>query len=248
MKRKKHLNEPASVGRKKVWGAWATAGFGLATVGGLLVVGICVIAYLASVGVIADTGFSHTYESTFVLLITLFALIAGVGLILVFIRLRRGLSIAEYLGLKRISLRTILVSLGLVIGLLGLENGLWAVLGLPPSENKKFFTDLYPYIWAPLFWIIVVVVGPVFEEVLFRGFLFQGFRWSRLSVMGTILLTSLVWSLAYLTENIYSIAAAFIWGIALGYMRYKSDSLWSPLIMSSCGSLIVAIQVVISLH
>jgi membrane protease YdiL (CAAX protease family) len=46
-------------------------------------------------------------------------------------------------------------------------------------------------IWPALYWAVVGVFAPVFEECSFRGFLFKGFIISRLGVIGTIVVTSL---------------------------------------------------------
>jgi uncharacterized protein len=249
MNRKKHLHKQASLATaKRVWGPWATAGFGIATAGGMAIALILFVMAPRYFNIISNRDYYNTYEGIIISAGAIFCEIIGVCLILVFIRLRKGLSISEYLGLRRISLKTVLVSLGVLIGLSLILDVLENALGVPTSRNEQFYSELYNNVWPPLFWIGIVIIGPVFEEVLFRGFLFEGFRHSRLGVVGTIILTSMVWSLLHLPDNLFTIGGIFILGLALGFMRFRSNSLWSPLFMHSCQNLIATILMTLNIR
>ena len=86
------------------------------------------------------------------------------------------------------------------------------------------------------------------EEILFRGFLFEGFRQSRIGVMGTIGLMAFVWALLHLQYGVYDIATVFVLGLVLGIARFKTDSLWSPLLMHSFVNLIATLEVAINVN
>lgn len=92
----------------------------------------------------------------------------------------------------------------------------------------------------------MVIFAPIFEEVLFRGFLFEGFRQSKLGPIGAIGLTALGWSLLHIQYGFYGIATIFVLGIVLGIVRIKTDSLWSPLIMHAFNNLVAMILVALS--
>ena len=76
--------------------------------------------------------------------------------------------------------------------------------------------------------IFSVVIVPVFEEMLFRGFLqtsvssLSGHRWA------AILLTSLLFSVLHPATHV---AALFIFSCGLGYAYERSGSLFRPILM-----------------
>jgi uncharacterized protein len=98
---------------------------------------------------------------------------------------------------------------------------------------------------VPLLWLALIVAAPLGEELLFRGFWFQGFTRSRLGVLGTIVITSLVWSSIHLQYDFYGCATVFASGLLLGYARYHSQSIIPPIIMHALMNLVAILQVVI---
>lgn len=71
--------------------------------------------------------------------------------------------------------------------------------------------------------ITICVVAPFLEEMLFRGILLRGFL-AYYSADVSIILSALIFGLVHL--NIYQIPGAFIMGLFLGWLFYKSKSLW----------------------
>jgi len=79
-------------------------------------------------------------------------------------------------------------------------------------EDKTIFTG-----------IMIVVVGPLFEEILFRGMILDGFL-KRYSPWKSILWSSLIFGLFHL--NPWQFIPAFILGVLMGYVYWKTRSLW----------------------
>ena len=250
------VNKPGLA--KKLWGAWATAGLGSAVVA----VSFVIQALVAVVFVIIIV-FSHfdpslgppqfeevlnvlfAQEGLLIALATCISAVFGVGLIILFIKARKGAGIAEYLGLKRISVKKILVALAIMLGFLVLSEGFGVLLGRPPHAE---YLDMYKTsVWPALLWIAFIIFGPIFEETLFRGFLFEGFRQSRIGAIGAVGLTALGWALLHVQYDFYDIATIFVMGIVLGIVRLKTDSLWSPLIMHAFANLVTMILVALSI-
>ena len=102
--------------------------------------------------------------------------------------------------------------------------------------------------WVALFWVAVIIFAPGFEETFFRGFLFAGLRQSKIGVAGTIVITALGWALLHLQYDFFEIAIIFIIGIVLGIARYKTNSLWSPLIMHAFFNLAATIEVALNVN
>jgi membrane protease YdiL (CAAX protease family) len=73
-------------------------------------------------------------------------------------------------------------------------------------------------------WIALIVVGPVGEEILFRGFMFRGFVHERRDALPGILAISLIWALLHVQYGLFGIAQVFVIGVFLGYVRLWSGS------------------------
>ncbi len=227
----------------RIWGPWATIGFGL-------IIGMAFLAAQALVAIaffvtkiISDPSnllqITENLSSNGLLLeLAVFAsAVVGVGLIIVFIKLRRNASITEYLGLKRISKRSSFILLAITIGLVILLY-LSSFLPINP-QNDEFTVEAYKTsVWPVLFWIATVIFAPAFEETFFRGFLFVGLKQSRIGSGGTIIVTALTWAMLHIQYDIYGMAFILILGIFLGIARLRTGSLWSPLMIHSFWNLI----------
>jgi membrane protease YdiL (CAAX protease family) len=253
--------------KKQIWGPWATAGFGvviivITSIVQAVVGGIFIIAKLFSEPA-PDYSSYPAFDSSqleaitanlmdimdanfglLIALVTIASAIAGVGLILMIIKVRRGATIAEYLSLRSITGKTIVVLLVISI-IYAFLPGLIEMM-LHVSEDSEFMIKIATTaIWPALLWIAVIIFAPIFEEAFFRGFLFTGFLKSRLGAVGAIGLTSLTWAGFHLQYGLYSIASLFILGIILGIVRLKTGSLWGPMLMHAFNNLAAMVLVTI---
>jgi membrane protease YdiL (CAAX protease family) len=73
-------------------------------------------------------------------------------------------------------------------------------------------------------WLALIVVAPVGEELLFRGFLFRGFVRERRDALPGILAISLIWSLLHIQYDWFGASQVFALGLLLGYVRLYSGS------------------------
>ena len=235
---------------RRLWGAWPTVGLGLVV---FIVnqIAQAVIAIIFAVILIIErqnTGtafdpFQFADQLTTNGLMLSIALIvsaaAGIGLIILFIKIRKGISILEYLALHRVNPKTVLTMLAIVIVILGLSFGVDQVVKTPPETD--IIANAYKNTgWPVLFWLAVVVFAPAFEESLFRGFLFAGLKQSAIGPVGTIILTALVFAALHALQYGVSIALAMILvlGIVLGMVRYRTGSLWSSIALHSFWNLL----------
>lgn len=95
----------------------------------------------------------------------------------------------------------------------------------------------YPLIFA-VWTIVLVALTPIIEEVLFRGFL-QTYLKRYLSPMGSILLSSLIFSLFHFSssqgyENIKILTALFVFSCFLAYLYEAHRSLWVSIGLHGC--------------
>ena len=71
--------------------------------------------------------------------------------------------------------------------------------------------------------------APLYEEVVFRGFMFKGIQHSKAGPAWAIIITSFVWAAIHVQYEIYYVAIIFLFGLLLGYVRLKSHSLLLPI-------------------
>jgi membrane protease YdiL (CAAX protease family) len=104
--------------------------------------------------------------------------------LLVLMSTRRGSNAADYLGLTLPDGRDVVSGIISVIIFIALADGISWLLGR--DIVTPFQLDLYRTAsrvgWLPWLLLTVVVVAPIGEEILFRGFLFRGWHRSPRSV------------------------------------------------------------------
>jgi membrane protease YdiL (CAAX protease family) len=97
-------------------------------------------------------------------------------------------------------------------------------------------------------WLLVFafcVAAPITEEFFARGFLYRGWSVSFLRVPGAIVLSSLVWTALHLQYNWYFLGEVFSIGLLLGYLRYRSNSIWMTIILHGLNNLAAVVQTIL---
>lgn len=229
--------------RKRVWGIWPTLGFGLIVVAVELIIQYGVAQVYGYIESISDPDFDSKLffenldsDGLFLSIVTIISAIICVGLIVLFVKLRKGIALSEYLGLKPITRKHILVVIGVFIGLVVMAGIASVFIG--ETEDSEFTTDVYnTSVWPVLFVIAVVVFAPVFEETFFRGFLFTGLRQAPIGSAGAIFLTALMWTGLHLQYEFVGMSVIFTLGIVFGIVRYKTGSLWTVILIHALWNL-----------
>ena len=149
----------------------------------------------------------------------------------------------RYLGLNAIAPRTMLTWLGILTLFALASDLLTRLLGRPIIPD--FMAHIYETASvAPLLWIALIAAAPLFEEIFFRGFLFEGFQYSKLGPIGTVLLTSLGWTVLHLQYGAYELGTIFLLGVLFGVARLKTKSIYPPLAMHALFNLFAMVQLV----
>ena len=79
--------------------------------------------------------------------------------------------------------------------------------------------------------LAVGILGPIAEELIFRGFFFNLMSRTRVRVLGTILITSLIWASLHVQYDARTLLLVFADGLSLGAARWNSRSVWTPIAM-----------------
>ncbi len=93
--------------------------------------------------------------------------------------------------------------------------------------------------------ITSLLVAPLFEEIIFRACGFRLWRYTRLGLYGTLLLTSLLFTLIHIQQYSWQLLMfTFCLGMILGLSREKTGSLLVPLILHTLNNLFAVVLVV----
>ena len=98
-----------------------------------------------------------------------------------------------------------------------------------PDKDLNIFSS-YLYLENPLLWSLffVAILPPIFEELAFRGYLFN-LLLKLTSPKSTIVATAFLFALIHF--SFISIIWIFPFGLFLGYLRKKHDTLWIPMLV-----------------
>ena len=221
------------------WGFWATLGLGaLVLIASVLLQTVTVIAMGENPGDIeslqTDAGFLSTAM-----------LVSNIGctlLILLLVVRRKGATISGYLALRWPGWRGLLTWVLVAAVVVALLDVITHLLGR--ETVPEWWMDVYATVKVPLFiGLATVVAAPLFEETLFRGFLFSGLSRSKLGVAGTIIVTAALWAVIHGQYDAYQIAQVFVLGLLLGVARHRTNSLIVPFLIHAANNLVANIQV-----
>ncbi len=234
--------------KTKPWGLWATLGFSAIIFALFLALQLLTVATFVSVEKAQHPELDpEVYAKTLSsngLCIAMMVIISGLictPLTLFFAKLRKNISLKDYIGFREPSLREWGRWLPILAVFLLLSDGISYLFGqsiVPPFmvETYKTASSL------PVLLLAIVVVAPIFEEIFFRGFLFQGIRYSRLGPIGAIGITSFIWAVIHLQYGIYGIATIFVLGLLFGIARLKTDSIQLLMVMHSLVGLVATFE------
>jgi membrane protease YdiL (CAAX protease family) len=233
------------------WGAWATIGLSLVVgvVFVLLQVVVTVVVFafnlLRDPGFDAEAFFAGLGSNGFLLAVmTTVTSLLTTGVIVLLVKMRDGPSLRDYLRLEPVGLRSALPWLAATLAMVAASDGLTLLLDRPLVP--EFMLNIYQTAgFLPLFWLAIVVMAPVFEEVFFRGFMFAGLERSRLGGVGTIVLTALAWAAIHLQYDLYGIATIFVLGLLLGAVRLKTRSVLLTIGLHATINLIASLELVL---
>jgi len=230
------------------WGFWATCGWGVAALAAfyaaqlVAIVGVLVWRGIDPQAAPADVA-AMVSDAVVVAATTLTSLPATL-LVLALAASLAKIRFADYFALHPIGPRTALFAVVCTLVYGTLLNVVTYALGHPLLS--PFVVGLYQTareggtLWLVL--LTVVVAAPITEEFLFRGLLFRGWARSRLGVAGAVVLTSLIWAAMHVQYDWLGMTEIFGLGLLLGWLRYRSGSLLTVLLMHGVYGLAAIIQ------
>jgi len=107
--------------------------------------------------------------------------------------------------------------------------------------------DFMLKVWASrdstvLLLLAILIAAPVFEECLFRGFLFTGVQNSHLGTGAAIVISAAFWTMIHPQYGSFELITLFILGIVLAVSRVASGSLYMPIILHASNNLFAVLE------
>ena len=152
------------------------------------------------------------------------------ALVIAAARLRDGMDARGYLGVLPVPGKEVgRWLIATVVIVVQTDLVLYLVKGeLLPAE----WVAIYRSVQSPvLFAFALVVATPVFEELLFRGFVFAGIQASRLGNFGAVAITAMFWTMAHGESDPIEFAMILILGVMLGIARLRTGSILITMMM-----------------
>ncbi len=160
----------------------------------------------------------------------------ALGAVALFVWLRHGPSLRDYLGLHLPTPRALAAGVGFTLALTSLEHGVHVALGRPIPE---FVANSYRSgADSALLWLAFVVLAPIAEEIVFRGFLLAGLVASYRTGIA-VAVTALAFAALHLGQyGALDLAFLAVFGAALALARLRTGSIFVPITMHATMNLV----------
>lgn len=171
-------------------------------------------------------------DQTWMSALTKLAIPAAGILLMLLIAHYRQFSLREDFGFRVFSTSTATVFLLLWILLIILEEVMSEVFNLAQARHWPAL----PLSVVLIRILAIGVIGPISEEMAWRGIFFSWIN-KKLGAVAAIILPSLIWAPLHLQYEGATQIILIIDGIFLGLVRYKTRSVWPPIILHIIGNL-----------
>lgn len=147
-----------------------------------------------------------------------------VAIVFLVCRIKR-LPIRETLGLYIPNIKTCLLWIGLYIPILILIDLAYYRFGkdFPVWEYMGYITVIR--------YLKIAVLGPIAEEVVFRGIMFNRISVARPGPIWAVIFTAIIFMGAHYSYSPLDMALVLIDGLYFGWVRYKTGSIFIPIIL-----------------
>jgi membrane protease YdiL (CAAX protease family) len=233
------------------WGLLGSIAWGTAGLVAWFAVQIAVIAiYAQTRGLETPAELAALRHDGFLLAVTV--VIGGpawIGVSALAARLR-GWRARDYLALVVPSRKEILFGVACLAPLLIAFDLLTLAFGrdVVPAFMQENYLTARAAGALPVFFLAVVVVAPLTEEIAFRGFLFRGLSETWFGTAGTIVATSAAWAAMHVQYDWAILAQIFLIGLLLGWLRWASGSTLLTITLHVLANLTASIQAAIKVE
>lgn len=158
----------------------------------------------------------------------------------------RGCWIRDYLALIWPNSRSVFV--GIVgLGIVMVTSDMTSyVLGRPLVP--EVMVQVYRTAWLPGLLFALIVLAPLGEETLFRGFLYKGIAASRAGPITAILLSTVLFAIMHIQYDWYGVLLVAGMGLYLAVVRFGSGSLLLTMLLHGIANVVATAEMVVQEH
>ncbi len=159
-----------------------------------------------------------------------FALVALLFVLLFSLPFKWLLPFREYMAVRSPAFKQALLWLLITVVAVVVLDSLLYLLGadVVPEWSRNIWQSADS---KAFFLFAVIFLAPLCEEAVFRGFLFKGFE-HRFGVWTAILVSAALWSALHVFQyGLIHVVYIMVLGIVMGTARWKSGSIFVPLLM-----------------
>jgi len=197
----------------KPWGRAATLALGAGALLAGQAAALMALTWRYGSGIAGLPDFSG--DGVAIILVILVSTPVQVALLALMAR-QTGANPAGYLGLILPRRGDVVIGVAAVIAFIVVGNVISWLLGknIVTAFQSEIYRTARTAGLLPLLWLVVVVLTPIGEETLFRGFLFRGWHRSPRDA----------WAVIHVQYDFFVIAQVFICGLILGWFRWATGS------------------------
>ena len=220
-----------NLARPQRWGFWMTGvWFGvylLATQGFLTLAALMGYAHWQGLPMNINGAREMMGSTEALIQVALVVNLLSLPLIILMVKSKRGSVWRDYMAWRPAGVaRTVLWVIICLLSVFAMGI-LHQALGWRESGFMDELPQMQSRLWLSL---SVVVAAPIFEEMVFRGFVYGGFERS-LGAFPALLLSSVLFTVLHGQYNWYELAQIFVLGMVLGLARMRTQSLFTPMVM-----------------
>ena len=161
------------------------------------------------------------------------------------VKFRRKMLFADYVGLQLVKIGVLIRWLTYLAILAIVAIICEKIVGRPPTpEWMNVAYDSTDYVW--LLFVSIVILGPITEELLYRGYILRVWSQSKLGIMGSIFMVSFLWAVTHLQYDLYDMVLITLFGIMLGISRIKTGSIIPAIAMHMSWNTISLVSMVMT--
>lgn len=230
--------------------AWTVVAFAFGSVAGIAFYGWMVgFDRLLALSQTLDADSTVKYDGVLLSYIYVASSIVQIAVFAFVIRFKRW-PVAEYLGLTVPPSRFIVPALALLLALVVLTDGVMVLLGknpVPEFQVVAYRTAKEAGSLALLF-AVIVVIAPIAEEIMFRGFLYRGLVRRPAHAPYAIIVISLIFAVIHQQYDWIGLLQVFVMALLLGWVRWWSGSTVLTILMHILANFIAMAETVVYLE
>jgi membrane protease YdiL (CAAX protease family) len=157
-------------------------------------------------------------------------------------RKRKLTTASAYLGLNKLPDKKTFINFNLALITYFIFS--YVAIDLLAIETPQMMIDVYNTTdYVILLLITVVIAAPIFEEIVFRGFIFKGLKHSPLRATGAIVITSILFTLIHGGQyEIAVLGILFPLAVILGLARHRSGGILLPIYLHFANNLYSSVE------